>query len=99
MPAYVEDIRDDSKLKIGLRTFGGKAKSAEVGDLILQLLESTPRGILSVGDRSSPEEIAKIFPGVSKASFKKAIGNLYRKGKVQPGPNSISILDSTKHKE
>ena len=92
LPAYVEEVRDDLKLNIGLRTFGGKAKSSEIGELVLQTLEMAPEGTIPIGDKSSPQEIGKRFPGVSKASFKKAIGSLYRQGLVKPGPNSISLM-------
>ena len=36
LPAVVQNVREDGKLDIGLRSFGGKAKAKEVGDLILK---------------------------------------------------------------
>ena len=66
LPAYVQKVRDDGKLDIGLRAFGGKQKSLEVSEQIMEKLKESPDGILEVGDRSAPEEINRLFPGVSK---------------------------------
>lgn len=93
LPAYVEKVRDDGKLDICLRTPGGKAKADQVGKMILERLEWAPNGKLQIGDKSSPELIGKEFPGVSKGAFKKAVSALYKKGLVQPGPDSIELMD------
>lgn len=66
LPAYVQKVRDDGKLDIGLRAFGGKQKALEVSDQILELLRDSPDGIIEVGDKSAPEDINRLFPGVSK---------------------------------
>lgn len=92
LPAYVEKVRDDGKIDISLRTFGGKAKAEEVSTMILDKLSWAPGGVLQVGDKSSPEEIAKEFPGVSKSSFKRAVGALYKLGKIDPSPHSITLV-------
>jgi predicted RNA-binding protein (virulence factor B family) len=92
LPAYIQNIREeDGKMDIGLRAFGGKAKSKEAGDQIMDRLNFIEGGILPIGDKSSPEEINKQFPGVSKASFKKAVGALYKKGLIKPSHNSITL--------
>ena len=83
--AYVEQLRDDGKLRIGLRPFGGRAKADELGALILERLEENG-GELQIGDKSKPHEINREFPGTSKAAFKKAISALYKQRKVVPGP-------------
>ena len=92
-----DDDGDDSspppiKLDICLRSFGGKAKSEEVGAMILERLQATENGILDIGEKSSPVEINHEFPGVSKSVFKKALGGLYKKRLVQPGPDSIELM-------
>lgn len=66
LPGYVQKVRDDGKLDIGLRAFGGKQKSLEVSDQIMDLLKDSPDGTLEVGDKSAPAEINRLFPGVSK---------------------------------
>ncbi|KAL3935380.1 MAG: hypothetical protein SGBAC_009089 [Bacillariaceae sp.] len=91
LPGYVQKVRDDGKLDIGLRAFGGKQKSLEVSDQIMDLLKDSPDGTLEVGDKSAPAEINRLFPGVSKTAFKRAIGALYKKGLITPSKTSISI--------
>ncbi|CAJ1937666.1 unnamed protein product [Cylindrotheca closterium] len=93
LPAYVQKVRDDDKLDIALRVFGGKQKSMEASDQIMEMLRESPDGTLEVGDKSAPEDINRLFPGVSKTAFKRAVGALYKKGLITPSPNSISIKE------
>lgn len=48
--------------------------------MILDRLQATPEGWLPIGERSSPADINREFPGVSKVVFKNALGGLYKKG-------------------
>jgi CvfB-like winged helix domain len=91
------------RLDICLRSFGGKAKAQDVSDLILQRLynnddddtsrrNNSSNGRLEIGDKSTIQEIHKVFPGISKTSFKTAVSYLYKLGKIQkPQPYSISL--------
>jgi hypothetical protein len=98
LPAYVENVREvvlgdgeiEERLDISLRPPGGKAKSQDLGEQILEKLKVLK--VLNVGDKSSPDEINELFPGASKTAFKKAVSSLYRRGLVNPGANSISLL-------
>ena len=45
---------------------------------LLAALEASEEGQLNVGDKSSPEDIWKILPGLSKAQYKAGIGALLR---------------------
>ena len=100
LPAYVENVRErefeegkiEERLDISLRPPGGKAKALELGEQILQKLKESSDGVLNVGDKSSPEEIDEIFPGASKSAFKKAVSGLYRRGLVNPGADSITLM-------
>lgn len=93
LPGHVQNVREeDGKLDIGLRAFGGKAKAQEVGDVILEMLEQRADGVLPIGDKSAPEDINRELPGVSKGAFKKAVGALYKKGLIQPSPNSLKLV-------
>lgn len=101
LPAYVERVRESTtgttsgekyRLDVCLRSFGGKAKAQEVSDLILQRLQDSRDGRLEIGDKSTLEEIRNVFPGISKTTFKTAVSYLYKLGKVQPQPYSISLL-------
>ena len=45
-------------------------------------------GSLAVGDKSEPELIYKMF-NMSKGTFKKAIGGLYKQGRIVIHPDRI----------
>lgn len=100
LPAFVDNKREvvledgytEERLDIALRPPGGKAKAQELGEQILEKLRESDDGVLSVGDKSSPEDINQLFPGASKGAFKKAVSSLYKKGLVSPGPTSITLM-------
>jgi len=92
LPAYIQKVREeDGKLDIGLRKFG-LDKAIDIKDMILETLQDEPSGMIPIGDKSTPEAISEWFPGVSKSVFKKALGALYREGKVQPGSDTITLM-------
>ena len=103
LPAYVEKVRDDlissdtntgiPKLDISLRAYGGKAKTDEASQFLLDALYATPDGVLPIGDKSTPTDIAKYFPGTSKGTFKKAVASLYKQQIVQPSPFSVQLIE------
>lgn len=98
LPAYVERVRDDGRLDISLRDPGGKGKADTIGSAIMAKLREAENGTLDIGDKSTPDEINSVFPGTSKGAFKKAVAALYKKGLVQPGKNTISLLsEDLKH--
>jgi predicted RNA-binding protein (virulence factor B family) len=92
LPAYVEQVQPDGKINVSLRVVGGKAKTEQITETIMEALENTSTGEINVGDKSDPRDISAIFPGTSKSTFKKGVAALYRQGKVQPGPNSIKLI-------
>ena len=44
-----------------------------------------------MSDKSDPELISSLF-GVSKGNFKKAIGSLYKEGKIAIHPDRIQLI-------
>jgi len=90
LPAYIERAgRLDGKLGITLRAFGGKQKAMDVSQ---QILDSMQDGVLALGDKSDPADIAAVFPGVSKATFKKAVSALFKQGLLlKPQPLEIQL--------
>jgi len=110
VPAYIEKVREVTdwdakqgqhvqKFDICLRQYGGKAKTASVATQIMERLEFTLGGEIPIGDKSSPDLIAEEFPGVSKVAFKRAVSSLYKQGKVQPGPHSITLMQLNNNKK
>ncbi|MBH3437236.1 GntR family transcriptional regulator [Pseudomonas luteola] len=76
---FIKDVRPDGKISLSLQPLGRQAVDA-LGQQILGLAKAR-NGVLEVSDKSSPELISKLF-GVSKGTFKKAIGGLYKQGLI-----------------
>jgi hypothetical protein len=79
------------KLDVSLRVVGGKAKTDEWSAVLWDRLQEDG-GQVPVGDKSSPAEIAALFPGASKGAFKKAVAKLYKEKKVEPGPYVTKLM-------
>ncbi|MFL5731267.1 MAG: S1 RNA-binding domain-containing protein [Cytophagaceae bacterium] len=85
---YVKKIRDDDKLDLSLQVQGyGEVENAS--KIIEDKLKAN-KGILKFSDSSSPEEIRDFF-NMSKKVFKKAIGGLYREGKIELDTDQIRL--------
>lgn len=85
---YVKKIREDGKVDITLRK-GGAAEAAQDRDIILAAL-TAHKGFLPLTDKSTPEAIAATLR-LSKKSFKKAVGGLYKDGSVTILPDGIRL--------
>jgi len=73
---FIKKVRDDKKIDLCLQKPGYNA----IGALSQKIMDKLQQrgGFIAVTDKSQPKVIADIF-GVSKKTFKKAIGNLYKK--------------------
>lgn len=78
--AYVKQVRVDGKVDLLLEPMGYDKSVDEHSVRLLNMLEAN-QGKLNLSDKSSPEQI-KIVLGMSKKAFKKALGKLYKSGKV-----------------
>ncbi len=67
----------------------GREKVDEAMERIMEMLHQN-RGYLRLSDKTDPEEI-KIRLKVSKKTFKQALGQLYRAGKVEITPRGIKL--------
>ncbi|WP_367180441.1 S1 RNA-binding domain-containing protein [uncultured Muriicola sp.] len=76
---FVKQIRPDKKLDITLQPIGAKALEP-AAQMIYQKLKEQG-GYIKLHDKSSPEEIKTWF-AMSKKTFKKAIGTLYKDHKI-----------------
>ena len=88
LPGYLKRVREDGKLDITLRREGA-AGVAEAKEAILKTLAAND-GSLPLHDNSAPEEIRRIL-GMSKKTFKKAVGGLYKEGMVKLTAGSIEL--------
>ena len=76
MSAYVRQVREDGKIDLTLQKDG----MGKVGDFSAELLQyiKSQGGHTPLNDKSAAEDIYDTF-GVSKKTFKKAVGDLYKK--------------------
>ncbi len=86
--AYIKTIRDDDKIDLKLDLPSERTRD-ELSARILQYL-SDHGGQSEITDKSSPELIYKQFT-VSKSSYKKALGNLYKARLITIGKDKISL--------
>lgn len=87
--AYIHHIREDGKIDVRLEK-DGYAKVEENAQKILDLLKKRD-GYLLLTDKSSPESIKKEL-GMSKKTFKKSIGNLYKQKLILLEKGGIKLL-------
>ena len=85
---YVKKIREDGKVDVTLRQ-GGAQEAEKDRRIILEALAAN-NGFLTLTDKSTPEEIATLLR-LSKKSFKKALGGLYKEGAVTMLPGGIRL--------
>lgn len=88
LDGYLKRIREDGKLDVTLRRFGAEGV-ADARDVILKVLAANG-GTLPLHDKSSPGAIQKTL-GMSKKTFKKAVGGLYKDGLVTLTGEGIRI--------
>jgi predicted RNA-binding protein (virulence factor B family) len=88
LSGYLKRVREDGKLDISLRREGA-AGVEDARDAILKTLAAN-NGSLPLHDNSPPEEIRRIL-GMSKKTFKKAVGGLYKDGVVKLTSGSIEL--------
>nr|WP_239032134.1 S1-like domain-containing RNA-binding protein [Pseudoalteromonas sp. MMG022] len=88
LKGYIKSVREDGKIDVVLEK-PGMGKVVDLGEQILQALNDNG-GYLPLGDKSDPEQIKKAF-ATSKANYKKAIGGLFKQGKINIEAKSISL--------
>ncbi len=73
---FIKKVRDDKRIDLCLQKPGYKTINALSRKIMDKLQQQG--GFIAVTDKSRPDVIANLF-GVSKKTFKKSIGNLYKK--------------------
>ncbi|MDA8908608.1 S1-like domain-containing RNA-binding protein [bacterium] len=86
---YIAAMKEQGKIDLSLEPVG----YGRVTDLSGQIMEKLGQngGHLKVSDKSSPEEIRRMFQ-TSKKAFKQALGALYRKRLIEMKDGGISLL-------
>mmetsp|Transcript_9590 Transcript_9590/g.13108 ORF Transcript_9590/g.13108 Transcript_9590/m.13108 type:complete len:520 (+) Transcript_9590:261-1820(+) len=91
LEAYIERVREDEKLDLSLRP-QDMNRISSVKAIVMDALEGSPSNIIPIGDKSSPDDIASYFHGMSKRDFKNAVGSLYKDGMLQPGAFQTTLI-------
>jgi predicted RNA-binding protein (virulence factor B family) len=89
LTGYIKKVRADQKIDLGLKKPGYQGVE-DFSQTILEIIQAQG-GRIGVTDKTPPEEIYARF-GVSKKTFKKAIGTLYQKRLITIDPKGISLI-------
>jgi len=87
---FIRKVRDDKKIDLCLQKPGYKS----IGALSPKIMDKLQQqgGFIAVTDKSRPKVIADLF-GVSKKTYKKTIGNLYKKRLITLEKDGIRLLE------
>ncbi|WP_286234710.1 CvfB family protein [Thalassotalea sediminis] len=89
LSAYIKNIREDGRLDLSLSR-AGKGKVADFNSTLLTYLNEH-NGFCPLHDKSAPADISKTF-GVSKKTYKAAVGNLLKQGKISLSERGIQLV-------
>jgi predicted RNA-binding protein (virulence factor B family) len=89
LKGYIKKIREDGKIDLSLQQHGYQKVDA-VSRSILKTIKKHGN-MIAVTDKTPPEEIYSLF-GVSKKTFKKAIGALYKKKLITMDASGIKLV-------
>lgn len=89
LQAYVSQVRGDGKTDITLQPTG-RQLTTDFADRLLSYLRQHD-GQCPLGDKSDTDDIREMFQ-VSKKTFKKAVGDLYRRRLIIPSDHSIALV-------
>ncbi len=90
---YIKQVRPDYKIDVCLEKYGYD-KAVDLSKAILKKLIEND-GFLPVTDKSKPKEITALF-GVSKKTYKRAVGALYKKKIVSLDADGIRLNERKK---
>ncbi len=90
LKGYIDHVRQDGKIDITLQPTG-RRHTEDFSELLLQYLRDN-NGHCDLGDKSPSELIADRFK-VSKKTYKKAIGDLYRRRLITITDDGIDLIN------
>jgi uncharacterized protein len=86
---FIKKIREDGKIDLSLEKQGYEKVDPVLDVIVAKLKEND--GFLAVSDKSDPELIVKLF-GISKKTYKKAVGALYKNKQITIEDNGIRLI-------
>jgi uncharacterized protein len=85
---YIKKVREDNKIDVSLHRFGYRNIASNADKILMYLKDNN--GFLELTDNSKPEEIVLLL-GMSKKTFKKAVGDLYKQRKIRIEKDGIYL--------
>jgi predicted RNA-binding protein (virulence factor B family) len=89
MKGYIKNVRPDKKIDVTLRKLGFEGIEPNAEKVLDELRAS--RGFLRLNDDSHPEDIKTVLR-MSKKTFKKAIGTLYKQKLIEIKEDGIYLV-------
>ena len=89
MRGYIKNIRPDHKIDVALQKQGYESVEPNAEKILDELRAS--RGFLRLNDNSHPEDIKTVLK-MSKKTFKKAIGALYKEKLIEIKEDGIYLV-------
>ncbi|WP_299216711.1 S1-like domain-containing RNA-binding protein [uncultured Aquimarina sp.] len=90
LKGFVKKVRPDGKIDLTLQRHGYRAIEPNAQQILDELKSSG--GFIDLNDKSNPDDIKDVFQ-LSKKSFKKAIGSLYKAKKIVIEKDGIRLVD------
>jgi predicted RNA-binding protein (virulence factor B family) len=93
---FIRKMREDNKIDLCLQKPGYQT----IHDMSRKIMDQLQQqdGFIAVTDKSPAQEIADLF-GISKKTYKKAIGHLYKKRLVTLEENGIRLKQKKNQKK
>ncbi len=91
--AYIDHVRQDGKIDVTVQPTGHR-QTLDFAEVLLRYLYENG-GRCNLGDKSSAELIADRFQ-VSKKTFKRAVGDLYRRRLITISPEELQLVNTEK---
>jgi predicted RNA-binding protein (virulence factor B family) len=95
LPVYIKLIREDNKIDVSLQKIGMDLVKDDAFKIYGMLMSND--GVLPYSDKTDPMILSEVF-GMSKKQFKRAVGTLYKSGKVVLEPDRIIKAEPKKKK-
>lgn len=89
MKGFIKTIRPDNKIDVSLQKLGYENIEPNAEKILEELRAS--RGYLRLNDNSNPEDIKTVLK-MSKKTFKKAIGALYKEKRIEIKDDGIYLV-------
>lgn len=90
LKGFVKRVRTDGKIDVTLQKSGLERVNSSVETVLAKLNEYN--GVLPLSDKSPPEKIYALL-GMSKKTFKEAIGKLYKRSIVSLDKDAVRRID------